>query len=113
MKLEIFDPPMCCSSGVCGPSVDPRLVSIQDALRRIDRQFAALEVVRYNLNGQASAFRDNDAVMELLKQEGTEVLPIVMIDGRLVKKGDYPSYGELVGYIKASTTAKWARTELR
>jgi len=24
--IEIFDPAMCCSSGVCGPSVDPKLV---------------------------------------------------------------------------------------
>lgn len=23
MKIEVFDPPMCCSSGVCGPAVDP------------------------------------------------------------------------------------------
>jgi hypothetical protein len=23
--LEIFDPPMCCSTGVCGPDPDPRL----------------------------------------------------------------------------------------
>ena len=23
--LQVFDPPMCCSTGVCGPQVDPEL----------------------------------------------------------------------------------------
>ena len=27
-KLEIFDPAMCCSTGVCGPSVDPELLRV-------------------------------------------------------------------------------------
>jgi hypothetical protein len=22
-KVQVFDPPMCCSTGVCGPEVDP------------------------------------------------------------------------------------------
>ena len=25
-KIEIFDPAMCCSTGVCGPGVDPELL---------------------------------------------------------------------------------------
>ncbi|MDH3390414.1 MAG: arsenic metallochaperone ArsD family protein, partial [Desulfobulbaceae bacterium] len=24
--IEIYDPPMCCPTGVCGPNVDPELV---------------------------------------------------------------------------------------
>jgi hypothetical protein len=26
MRLDVFDPAMCCSTGVCGPEVDPQLV---------------------------------------------------------------------------------------
>ncbi|MFN8000751.1 MAG: arsenic metallochaperone ArsD family protein [Acidobacteriota bacterium] len=28
MKLEIFDPPMCCATGVCGTDVDPSCRSL-------------------------------------------------------------------------------------
>jgi len=30
VKLEVFDPPMCCSSGVCGPNVDKRNIKVPD-----------------------------------------------------------------------------------
>jgi len=26
MKIQVLDPPRCCSTGVCGPNVDPELV---------------------------------------------------------------------------------------
>ena len=29
VRLVFFDPPMCCSTGLCGPSVDDRLVQLQ------------------------------------------------------------------------------------
>ena len=32
MKIDIYDPPMCCSSGLCGPTLDPMLVRVNDAL---------------------------------------------------------------------------------
>ena len=31
-KVEIFDPAMCCSTGVCGPGVDPELTRVASAV---------------------------------------------------------------------------------
>lgn len=47
MKVEIYDPPMCCSSGICGPSLDPVLVKTNDAVLALIKQ--AVKVTRYNL----------------------------------------------------------------
>jgi hypothetical protein len=47
-KLEIYDPPMCCSSGVCGPSVDPVLPRFAADLDWISQRGVAVE--RYNLS---------------------------------------------------------------
>jgi len=55
MKLEIYDPAMCCSTGVCGPSVDPEMVRIQEALRQIQKQAPAVEINRYGLSTDPQA----------------------------------------------------------
>ncbi len=100
MKIEIFDPAMCCSTGVCGPSVDPELVRIQEALRQIQKQAPGVQVSRYGLSADPQAFVANSAVAEMLKTEGPEVLPLVFADGDLVSKGRYPSDEQLQAILK-------------
>ena len=95
MKIEIFDPAMCCSTGVCGPSVDPELVRIQEALRQIQKQAPEVQVVRSGLTSNPQAFVANTTVAELLKSEGPECLPLVFVDGDMVSKGSYPSNVQL------------------
>ena len=34
-KFIIYDPPMCCSTGVCGPNPDQALINLQDTLEKI------------------------------------------------------------------------------
>ena len=97
MKIQIFDPPMCCSTGVCGPSVDPALVQFAADLRWLARQ--GLEVERYNLSQQPAAFLDTPAVKAALASEGNDCLPLTMVDGDVVCKGHYPSQETLAGYL--------------
>lgn len=35
VKIEIFDPALCCSTGVCGPSVDPALIQVANAIEQL------------------------------------------------------------------------------
>ncbi len=98
MKIEIYDPAMCCSTGVCGPSVDPELVRIQEALRQIQIQAPAVQVERYGLASDPQAFVANAAVAELLKTDGPECLPLVFVDQKLICKGSYPD-NELIQTI--------------
>jgi hypothetical protein len=90
--IQIFDPAMCCSTGVCGPDVDPELVQVAGFLR--DLAEAGVKVERYNLSQQPIAFAQHAEVKALLQSEGVEILPLIFVDGELVLKGSYPD-GEM------------------
>ena len=102
VRVEIFDPPMCCPTGICGPTIDPVLLDIQEALLKIHKQFdRAASVERYLLSQQAARFMQNPQVLALLKKEGTGILPITVVEGEVVKTKSYPSFQELDQWIKA------------
>jgi hypothetical protein len=95
MKIEIYDPAMCCPSGVCGPSVDPKLVKLQETLRLIEqRSGGQVQVARYNLSSDPQAFVDNAAVGKVLREEGPEALPLTFINGNLIARREYLGSGE-------------------
>ena len=81
-KVEVFDPPMCCSSGVCGPNVDPKLVLFSTALGWLGKQ--GIEVRRYNPTRQYDAFAGNADVVKTINERGNDCLPLILVDGRIV-----------------------------
>lgn len=93
MKLEVFDPPMCCSTGACGPAVDPLLVQFAADLEWLKSK--GVEVTRANLTQQPDAFVTNSVVLEALREKGVDKLPFMLINGRLVGMGFYPSRNQL------------------
>ena len=100
MKIEIFDPAMCCATGVCGPSVDPELVRIQESLHRIQKLAPAVKVARCGLSSDPQAFVTNSAVAELLEVEGPDCLPLVYVNGELISKRCYPGNEQLQEILK-------------
>lgn len=88
VTLRVFDPAMCCSTGVCGPSVDPELARFAADVDWLEKQ--GVKVERFTLSSQPAAFAATPAVKEALGR-GTDVLPIVMVDDRVVAEGTYPS----------------------
>ncbi len=100
-KIEVFDPPMCCPTGLCGPDVDEELLSFQEAILTIEKEHkGVVEIKRYGLNQQPQAFMGNSLVKEILDKEGVDVLPITVADNRVIKKGSYPSHSELQALVK-------------
>ncbi|MDA8087344.1 MAG: arsenite efflux transporter metallochaperone ArsD [Nitrospiraceae bacterium] len=97
MKIDIYDPPMCCSSGLCGPTLDPVLVKVNDALMALKRQ--GVQVERYNLVQQPNEFMSNSIVSELLHKNGKKILPVTLINGEVFRTGGYPSYEEMCGAL--------------
>ncbi len=98
--IEIFDPPMCCPTGVCGPSIDPALLDIQESLIRVAQEFDdKARVERYLLSQQAARFMQHPAVMALLKKEGVSVLPVTVVNGEIQKTKAYPTFQELKQWI--------------
>ena len=89
MKIEIFDPPMCCASGVCGPDVDDELLEVNEMILELKER--GFEVKRYLVNQQPGKFKENEKVFELLEEEGVDVLPITVVDGEIIHKSEYPT----------------------
>ncbi|MBI5175802.1 MAG: arsenite efflux transporter metallochaperone ArsD [Candidatus Melainabacteria bacterium] len=97
MKIKVFEPPMCCSTGLCGPSVDPLLVEFSANLDWLKR--SGVDVERYNLSQTPAAFVGNDTVRELLQKVGNDCLPLVIADGAVAFQGRYPEKSELAKLV--------------
>lgn len=96
-NIQIYDPAMCCNSGVCGVDVDQQLVSFSGDVDWLKAQGGQIE--RFNLAQQPMAFAENVAVKDFLKRSGQEGLPLVLVDGEIALTGRYPRRAEL---------ARWA-----
>lgn len=101
MKIEIYDPPMCCSTGICGPSVDERLVKINQNLGLVKDKYENVEIERYMITQQPAKFKENEKVYSMLKNRGKTILPITTFNGEIIKTRDYPSLEELEERIGA------------
>ncbi len=107
-KLEVFDPPQCCSTGVCGPTLDPKLVTFASDLHWLANQSVAVE--RFNLSQQPMAFTSNPAVKGALAISGTACLPLILLNGAIVSRGQYPTRRELANIVGVDATIPNAPT---
>jgi hypothetical protein len=96
-SIQVFDPPMCCSTGVCGVDTDQALVGFSADADWAKQQGAQIQ--RFNLAQEPMAFAHNPVVKGFLERSGQEGLPLVLVDGDVALTGRYPSRAEL---------ARWA-----
>jgi hypothetical protein len=96
-KLEVYDPAMCCSTGVCGPGVDPALAQFASDFLWVAGQ--GVHVERFNLAQQPQAFAANETVKAALAQYGNACLPLILLNGAIVSKGRYPGRDELARLV--------------
>ena len=95
--IRVFDPAMCCSTGICGPAIDPQLARFAADLDWLKGQGVLVE--RFNLSQQPGAFAEDAAVKAALESGGAASLPLVEVDGEVKSSGRYPS---------RDTLATWA-----
>jgi hypothetical protein len=91
-KIEIYDPAMCCATGVCGPGIDQELLRVATIINNLTKK--GISIARYGLSNDPQAFVDNKKVNEYLMKEEVEVLPITIVDGEVVKTKAYPTDDE-------------------
>jgi hypothetical protein len=101
-KVQIYDKAMCCSTGICGPQVDPVLPRFASDLEWLKSQ--GHQVTRFNLAQQPQEFTTNEQVQQLLESEGVDCLPLVLVDDRVMSRSEYPSRDNL---------ALWTGTTLK
>jgi len=95
--IQVFDPALCCSTGVCGVDLDQALVSFAADVDWAKQNGAQIE--RFNLAQQPMAFAENAIVKGFLERSGAEALPLVLLDGEVALAGRYPSREELTRWL--------------
>jgi AhpD family alkylhydroperoxidase len=95
--VEVYDPPMCCASGVCGPDSDPQQARFPADLAWLRRK--GVEVRRHNLAQEPLVFAENVDVKRLMTENKGDGLPVILVDGKVKQHGTYPSRGELAGWL--------------
>lgn len=87
--VELFDPPMCCPTGLCGPTLDQSLVDVSEMILTLQHENVRVE--RYQMASDPNAFLANAEVMKLVREKQMEALPIIVVRGKIIKSGGYPS----------------------
>lgn len=95
-SIQVFDPPMCCSTGICGPAVDQKLVRFAGNLHWLVNH--GVRVERFNLSQEPQAFAANAVVKGALQSEGNACLPLILVDGIVASRGVYPDRRHLAEF---------------
>jgi hypothetical protein len=95
-KIEIYDPPMCCPTGVCGPNIDPKLVQFAADLDWLKEKGVVVE--RYNLAQQADKFAECKTVTDAMALAGELCLPLILANGEIVSRNAYPKRADLARF---------------
>jgi hypothetical protein len=106
--IQVFDPALCCSTGVCGVDIDQALVIFSADVAWAKLNGAQIE--RYNLAQQPIAFAENATVKGFLERSGQESLPLVLVDGEVALAGRYPQRAELARWAGIAQTADETKT---
>jgi hypothetical protein len=101
--IHVYDPAMCCSSGVCGTDVDQQLVSFSADVDLAKQNEVKIE--RFNLAQQPMEFANNQVVRSFLERSGQEALPLILVDGEVALAGRYPNRTELARWAGLEQTA--------
>jgi len=96
-KMTIYEPAMCCSTGLCGVGVDPELLRISTVLNSL--KAARIVIERFNLTSSPMEFITNTDVNKLLADKGVDVLPVTVVNGKVVKTGAYPATKEILALL--------------
>src|SRR5512141_2973328 len=99
--VELFDPPMCCPTGLCGPTLDQTLLDVSEMI--VALQTEGLKVERYQMTSHPQAFLSNPEVMRLVREKQMDALPISVVHGQVVKVGAYPTLDEVKTYLNGAT----------
>jgi hypothetical protein len=109
-KMQIFEPAMCCPTGVCGVGVDPELLRISTILNTLKK--SGIEVDRFNLSGSPQEFISNKIINKYINEKGVEGLPVTVVDREIVIEGRYPTNEEIVKLLGVSVGSLGAQPKV-
>lgn len=101
-KLIVYEGMLCCSTGICGPEPDQALIQLTDDVKRLQAAFPEATIIRASLSFNAQSFLENPEVLALVKSNGTEILPITVLDGKILAKQRYLTFSEMEAALKSN-----------
>ncbi|MDF2941690.1 MAG: arsD [Herbinix sp.] len=97
IEMQIFEPAMCCDTGLCGIGVDPELLRISTVLNSLNKNGVTVE--RFNLSSAPQVFVTNKVVNNCIKEKGVDELPLTVLDGEIIITGRYPTNEEFIQFL--------------
>lgn len=101
-QIHVYEPALCCTTGVCGPALDAALVTFTADLDHLVR--AGGRAQRHNLANDPQAFVESQAARSFLHVSGSDGLPLTLVDGVTALTGRYPTRAELLGWAGIAAT---------
>jgi hypothetical protein len=101
--VEFFDPPLCCPTGICGPTLDQTLLDVNDMILNLQSEGVSIE--RYQMTTHPQAFLNNTEVMRLVRDQQLAALPITIVLGKVIKAGSYPTLMEIKSNLNGAIDA--------
>ncbi|MBP1464169.1 arsenite efflux transporter metallochaperone ArsD [Candidatus Chloroploca sp. M-50] len=99
--VALYDPPMCCSTGLCGPAIDQSLLDTNELVVALKAR--GLHVERYQMASAPQAFIGHPEVMRLVRERNMEALPITTVRGTVIKSGAYPTATEIEAALEGAS----------
>lgn len=91
--IEIFDPAMCCPTGLCGPNINPDLMRIAAAVQLLQNK--GISIKRHNLRDEPQLYVSNQLINQYLQEKGADGLPVTLVDGKIAVERGYPTNAQL------------------
>jgi hypothetical protein len=98
--IEIFDPPMCCPTGLCGPALDQTLLDVSEMLMEFEAE--GFSTQRYQMTSHPQVFLNNPEVMRLVREQQMDALPITAVHGKVIKSGAYVTRSEIQEHLEGA-----------
>lgn len=96
-SIKIYEPVMCCNTGVSGVGIDSELMRMSKLMKIFMKH--NLDVKRLDLSKTPKEFMENNEVMNLIKENKSDMLPITVVDNKIVLSGRYPSNEEFADFL--------------
>lgn len=92
-QVYIYEPSMCCPTGLCGVGVDPELMRISTVVNNLKKE--GIEIQRSNLTSSPMQFMTNPIVNQIINDKGVDELPLTLVNNQVFATGRYPTNKEL------------------
>lgn len=99
-EVKIYDPALCCPTGLCGVNIDPELMRIAVVIESLKKKGILIE--RFNLRDNPQVYVDTKVVNDFIQKESIDNFPITTLNGVIVLTKSYPSNKQISEWIEVS-----------